>query len=82
MDSPARAVAFAGIEEEVIVLFDFIQTNFAGIPPLCRERLALEDVVVKVRADLRQRFGSSCDSIVVLGNKILNSAQFDAHSRD
>lgn len=31
MHSPARAIAFAGIEQEVIVLVDLVETYFAGI---------------------------------------------------
>lgn len=82
VNSSTGAIAFARIEKEVIVLLYLIETNFAGIFILRRQRFTFEDIVIEVRACSRHRFGRFFGTVEVLGDEVFYSAEFDRHAGD
>ena len=80
MHRPAGSVAFAGVKQEVARRVCFVQADFAWVSIRRRQGLALEHIIIEVGARASERLASLPDSIAVLCNEILDSAEFDGQS--
>jgi hypothetical protein len=80
VDCAARAVALAGVEEEIVVLFSVVQADFARVFAFLGYGLALKDIFVEVGAGFRHGLGHLFDAVRVFCDEILDSAQFEGHT--
>lgn len=80
VDGPTRAIALAGVEEEVFPLVRVVQAYFALILLLRRNRLALQHVLVKVRSALGHWPRDLPVAVGILGHEVLDPAELEGHA--